>query len=87
MPTGNEPWWLLVPQRSVANAYLHNLLYSGDDAEVGASNQDMELLRYAEQLSKAEVPEPIRQRILADRAAGPATGVKVTLTVNTPSQT
>ncbi len=37
----------------------------------------MELLQYAQQLSNAEVPETIRQSILAERARMTATGVKV----------
>lgn len=37
----------------------------------------MELLQYAQQLSNAEVPETIRQSILAERARKTATGVKV----------
>uniref|UniRef100_A0A7S3GW90 Phosducin domain-containing protein n=1 Tax=Spumella elongata TaxID=89044 RepID=A0A7S3GW90_9STRA len=39
-------------------------------------DSDMELLQYAQQLSNAEVPETIRQSILAERARMTATGVK-----------
>ena len=40
-------------------------------------DEDAALLKYAENLSKSELPEPIRQRILAERATKSATGVKV----------
>ena len=51
------------------------------DREISEENEceEMQLLRCAEQLSKADVPEPIRQRILAERATKSATGVKVNI--------
>ena len=37
----------------------------------------MELIRYAQHLTNAEVPDSIRQSILAERATKSSTGVKV----------
>lgn len=52
--------------------YVWRLLYREK-----SKDEDMELLQYAQQLSNAEVPETIRQSILAERARKTATGVKV----------
>lgn len=44
---------------------------------IGPRDEEMELLQYAQKLSNAEVPESIRQSILAERSRQTATGVKV----------
>lgn len=56
---------------------LTTCLFHGREDDSVTENEDVELMKYAEQLSKSEVPEPIRQRILAERMTKSATGVKV----------
>ena len=52
------------------------ILFFKSDNEV-VQTEDEKLMDFARGLSNADIPEPIRRKILADRERGSKTGVKV----------